>query len=157
MLNKQLLMVLVMVSMSISGCATGPRPFDGQADSEGMISTALADMSADKKLLLTFGANWCSDSRKLAAAYEQQPLAALLEQNYNVVFIDVGQRDNNMQLAADYNVPVMGGIPSIALVSKDGEVTFSSKAIDLNNADKMSEEDIYAYFEKLSTDSEVVK
>jgi len=157
MLNKWHFIVLVIASMSISGCATGPRPFDGQADSKGMISTALADMPADKKLLLTFGANWCSDSRKLAAVYEQQPLAGLLGQNYDVIFIDVGQRNNNMQLAADYNVPVMGGIPSIALVSKDGEVTFSSKATDLNNADKMSEQDIYAYFEKLSANNEVAK
>ncbi len=148
MLNKLVLMVMV-VFMSITGCATGPRPFDRQADSESMIATALERLSADKNLLLTFGANWCSDSRKLAAVYEQQPLAGLLAQNYDLIFIDVGRRDNNMQLAADYNVPVMGGIPSIAVVSKAGEVKFSSQATDLNNAEKMSDEDIYTYFEKL--------
>lgn len=150
MLNKVLLMVLVVMFMGISGCATGPRPFDGQADSESMITMALTELPAEKNLLLTFGANWCSDSRKLAAVYEQQPLAGLLAKNYEVIFIDVGQRDNNMQLAADYNVPVMGGIPSIAVVDKNGEVKFSSLATDLNNAEKMSEEDIYNYFEKLS-------
>lgn len=154
MLNKPFLLALVVAMMSISGCATGPRPYDAQADSERMIAAALADMPADKKLLLTFGANWCSDSRKLASVYEQQPLADLLAQNYEVIYIDVGKRDNNMQLAADYNVPVVGGIPSIALVDKQGIVRFSSLATDLNNAEKMSEKEIYAYFEKLSVSGE---
>ncbi len=150
MFKSVTLLVFMVVIVSISACASGPRPYDALANSENVIRATLAEMPADKNLLLTFGANWCSDSRKLAAAYQDQMLASLLTEQYEMLFIDVGRRDNNMQLAEKYQVPVMGGIPAVAVVNKSGKVIFSSLATDLKNAELMSQEEIYAYFEKLT-------
>lgn len=136
--------------MSLTACVTGPQPFDREVNSRAMIKSALTDLDENKKLLLTFGANWCSDSRKLAAVYQQEPLATLVGDQYEVVFVDVGKRDHNMQLAEYYKVPVMGGIPAVAVVNKNGELEFSSQATDLNNAEKMTETEIFAYFQKIT-------
>jgi len=99
--------------------------------------------------LLTFGANWCSDSRALASAYKKEPLQSLLATNYDIVFIDVGERNRNLDLAEKFNAPVMGGIPSIVVVDAGGDIEFSSRAEDLKNAAAMSQQEIFDYFDNL--------
>lgn len=141
--------LLVFSLMAVSACATGPRPFDRSANAADLISNTVKSLDQQTKLLLTFGANWCSDSRALAAAYASEPLATLIAKRYEVLYVDVGRRDHNMALAERFNVPVMGGIPGIAIVNLTGEIEFSSQATDLYTAETMSAEEIYAYFEKL--------
>src|SRR5262245_3664173 len=70
--------------VAASGCAHStydngdPRPYDGTADANAAIAAALADNPQRKRVLLTFGANWCSDSRALERHYRSPQLADLL-------------------------------------------------------------------------------
>lgn len=133
----------------LAACATGPTPYDSERVAESDISNTIKRLGNDKQALLTFGANWCSDSRALASAYTAEPLKSLLAENFDIVFIDIGERNRNLDLAEKFNAPVMAGIPSIALVDDTGAINFSSQAEDLKNAAAMTEQAIYDYFDNL--------
>jgi len=147
--NLKKILQLFCFSGLLSACATGPTPYNAERVAADDINSTVAALDNGKRALLTFGANWCSDSRKLAGAYAKEPLQSLLAKNVDVVFIDVGERDRNMDLAAQYKAPVMAGIPSVALVDSAGQILFSSQAKDLKNAANMSEQEIFEYFQKL--------
>ncbi len=133
----------------LGACATGPTPFTAERDASADIRSTIQTLDTDKRALLTFGANWCSDSRALASAYTKEPLQSLLASNYDIVFIDVGERNRNLDLAEKFNAPVMAGIPSIVVVDAGGDIRFSSRAEDLKNAANMSQQDIFEYFDNL--------
>lgn len=145
---KKILSVIALFGL-LNGCASGPTPYNPERVASNDISNTIKTLDEDKRALLTFGANWCSDSRALATAYQQEPLQSLVDDNFDIVFIDIGERNRNLDLAQKFNAPVMGGIPSIVVVDANGEIEFSSKAEDLKNAAAMTEQDIYDYFDNL--------
>lgn len=147
--------LLVCTSVWAAGCTTGVRAFPPEVDAEGLIRAEIAAAQPGERLLLTFGADWCSDSRGLAAAYRKSPLRELIARNFRHVFIDVGQRDNNMAIAARYEVPVMAGIPAIAVLDDTGQTLFVSQATDLSSAGSMTQDQIYNYYYEALADIRV--
>ena len=56
-----------------------PTPYDAAADARSDIAQTLAAAKAEnKKALLVFGANWCHDSRALAAHFEKPRFQTLI-------------------------------------------------------------------------------
>ncbi len=82
----------------------------------------------NKRVLLVFGANWCIDCHILDRAFHQPRVAPLLEANFVVVHVDVGQYDKNLSLARQYHVDLGKGVPSVAVIDgKNSLLTSSSE------------------------------
>ena len=79
-------------------------PEDGPAE----IRTALAAAAKDhKRVILVFGANWCYDCHVLDTAFRSKEIAPLVNANYHVVHINVGDDgDQNLDLAEHYGIPL---------------------------------------------------
>ena len=61
-----------------------PRPYDAEADAEVDINHTLVAAKEEGKLaMLLFGANWCHDSRALAAHFEKPRFQTLLRSHNN--------------------------------------------------------------------------
>ena len=99
-----------------------------------------------KRVLLVFGATWCSDCYALDYGFHQPRIEPLLSANFKVVHVDVGRYDRNLDLAKKYQVDLEKGIPSLAVLSSQGKVLYSTAQFE--RARLMDEQDIIQFLDK---------
>lgn len=80
-----------------------------------------------KNILVVFGADWCYDCHVLEKALHRNDVAAVLDPNYEVVNIDIGEGDKNQDLMSQYQVPMARGVPAIAILDSRGNLIYSQK------------------------------
>jgi len=126
-----------------------PTPYDPDADAGADIAQTLAAAKAEnKKALLVFGANWCHDSRALAAHFEKPRFQTLIDENYKLLYVDVGQKNRNIDLARKFGVNEIVGTPTVFVTTPDGQVLNSGTAPTWRNAASRQESDIWDYFRR---------
>ena len=124
-----------------------PTPYDAAADARSDIAQTLAAAKAEnKKALLVFGANWCHDSRALAAHFEKPRFQRLIRENYKLAYVDVGQKDRNIDLAQNFGVDDIVGSPTVFITNSNGQVLNLETAPTWRNAASRHEYAIWDYF-----------
>ena len=124
-----------------------PRPFDEARDAMADVDAALARAEArGVRALLVLGGNWCHDSRGLAANFERPELAALIAEKYELVWVDVGRRDRNLEVAKRFGVGDLLGTPTVLIVSPAGDLLNADSVHDWRDAASRSEAETLAYF-----------
>ena len=124
-------------------------PYDEAADAQVSVNKALAEAkSANKDVLVIFGANWCKDCLELNKSMQGQS-AALIASKFIVVKVNVGQFDKNLDLANSYGNPIKKGIPAAVVLKPDNTVLYASKGGELSNARRMSEQGVYDFFNQI--------
>jgi thioredoxin 1 len=146
LVNKFLLLLAVTCVATLAHAA--PWPYDEKADAAADVQHALAAAQADhKKILLVFGANWCEDCRALDKAMHGSS-RHLIDRQFEVVKIDVGNFDKNLALANRFGNPIAKGIPSVVVVGSSSQVLYATKEGELANARQMTEQDIYDFLKQ---------
>lgn len=143
-------MLLMLVGCVYAG--SDLRPYDDTADARAAIADALALSTASRPVLITFGANWCKDSRALEAHYQSPELAPLLDQHFVLVRVDVGMFHRNLDIVEEYGNPIDKGIPAVVLLSAEGELLYASGQGELSSASRMSRAQVVAFFIGLAED-----
>jgi len=126
----------------------GPRPFDDQADGWSDLYDVLeAAKLSGKHALVVMGANWCHDSRGLAHYLEDADLRAEnITPFYELVYIDVGEKDRNIDIARHFGLDSVKGTPTVFVVTAEGEVLNLETAPTWRNAASRSENEMSTYF-----------
>jgi thiol-disulfide isomerase/thioredoxin len=95
-----------------------PYPYDEHADANAAVAAAKdRALGHHKLLLIDLGGNWCPDCRILAGTMELPELRAFIESHYEVVTVDVGRFDKNLQIPAHYGITHrLEGVPSVLVV-----------------------------------------
>lgn len=95
-----------------------PLPYDEQADAKAVVTAAKARAKANHKLLLIdLGGNWCLDCRILAGTMDVPALKTWLARKYEIVEVDVGRFDKNLDIPAHYGITErLKGVPSLLIV-----------------------------------------
>ncbi len=95
-----------------------PLPYDESANADQAVAAARDRARRSGKLLLIdLGGNWCLDCRILAGTIEVAPLKAWLASHYEIVTVDVGRFDKNLQIPARYGITGrLEGVPSVLIV-----------------------------------------
>src|SRR6516165_2218499 len=101
-----------------------------------------------KRVLLVFGANWCYDCHVLDLAFHRPDVMAVLNPNFVVVHVDVGQGDKNQDIMKQYQVPMAKGIPAIAVLDNDGKLLYSQQGGEFEKARALAPEDVLAFLNK---------
>lgn len=126
-------------------------PYEMDAKASKDVDAALARaVAADKRVLLVMGANWCHDSRGLAGWFEQPRFAAMLKTKYEVVYVDVGYRDRNIDIAQRFGIKKIKGTPTVLVLSPRGALLNPKSAPTWRNAASRSEEEIFSYFDQFT-------
>lgn len=121
-----LTVALALISSTACSAASGPYPAPTRARHD--ITAALhAAAPAHKRVLLDFGGNWCPDCIALYRYFHSARNFPILKANYVLVYINVGQLDRNVSLAAHYGVPLKKGVPALAVLSSHGKLLYSQK------------------------------
>ena len=99
-------------------------------------------------MLIVFGANWCYDCHALDAAFRSGEIAPIVNKNFVVVHVNIGEYDKNLDLAEKYDVPLKRGVPASAVLGSDGTLLYSQKQGEFESAKRISKEDVVAFLEK---------
>jgi protein disulfide-isomerase len=128
------------------GCAPkAPGPYDERADAKAALQAAMVGAEARSSVLVVFGANWCEDCRALDKAMNAEPNASLIARSFQVVKIDVGNFDHNLDIVAAYDNPIKKGIPAAVLLTPDGKVIYATRAGELSSARRMGDNGIHEF------------
>ena len=125
------------------------RPFDPKPSlvAQDAVDEALADAAlSDKNAIIVMGADWCHDSRALAGWFQTPRFKTMLEENYVVRYIDVGQKDRNIDVAQRFGLTEIVGTPTIFVTNTKGDVLNLDTAPTWRNAASRSEDEIFDYF-----------
>ncbi len=85
----------------------------------------------NKKLLLVLGAQWCHDSKGLAAKFSNDDMQQLLTDNFQTLFIDVGYYENGFDVVSRFGMPIYYGTPTVMIIDANNS--------QLLNADSMQQ------------------
>jgi thiol:disulfide interchange protein len=99
--------------------------FDSAADAKTQIAAALGAARRDnQRVLLLLGGNWCPWCHRLHALFkENKDVARTLLYEYQLVLVDVGRFNKNMDLMADYGLDLKkAGLPFLVVLGADGKV-----------------------------------
>ena len=141
---KRLPLLVAAASVSMLANAA-PWPYDEKADAAADVQHAIAAAHSEhKQVLLVFGANWCPDCRALDQAMHGTS-QHLIDSKFEVVKIDVGNFDKNLDLAQRYGNPIAKGIPAAVVVGHANQVVYSTRNGELANARQMSEQGIFDF------------
>ncbi|HTZ74464.1 MAG TPA: thioredoxin family protein [Candidatus Aquilonibacter sp.] len=119
------------------------------AEASAEIQSALAAAKRDhKRVLLVFGGNWCYDCHVLNAAFHSPKIAPLVNANYHVVHINIGNMDTNLDIAQKYQVPINKGVPALAVLDANGSLVYSQEHGEFESSVKIGPADVVAFLEK---------
>ena len=128
-------------------------PFFPSNDAMADVDAVLARASDSGKLaLIVMGANWCHDSRSLAHHFKDLEMAAILEESYELIFVDVGYLDTGAEIISRFGMPVIYGTPTVLVVDPDTETLLNSDNFhQWRDAYTMNIEEVRAEFTKFAT------
>ena len=157
---RQLLVILLITGLL--GCAAVNGEADDSHDRSGDLYAASpnpmaqVDVSLDralennKLLLIVLGANWCHDSRALAARLGEAPLEGVIEQRYETVLVDVGYYESGMDVVQRFAAPIIYATPTVLVVDPQTELLVNAfNRHQWGNAHNISMDESVAYFSDL--------
>jgi len=101
-----------------------PSPDVAQTDLNAALKTAAA---THKRVILDFGGNWCPDCQALDIYFHDDANKPLLDANYILVHVNIGERDRNLDIAKSYDIPIDKGVPALAVLGSDGKLLYSQR------------------------------
>jgi thiol-disulfide isomerase/thioredoxin len=110
-------------------------PYNEAANANAAVKAAEARAKKSGKLLLIdMGGNWCPDCRLLSGIIERPEAKAFMRKHYEVVMVDVGRMDKNLQIPARYGIGKIEGVPAVIVVDPKGKVLNKGDHFALSDA-----------------------
>jgi thiol-disulfide isomerase/thioredoxin len=120
-----------------------PYPYDENADAAARLAKAFASAKKNgKRVLIDFGGNWCPDCRILAAVMDLPEVKSYVATHYEVVPIDVGRLNRNLELVQRFGISELAGVPTVVIAEADGTPLNVTNATDLADARSMNPQSI---------------
>jgi thiol-disulfide isomerase/thioredoxin len=118
-----------------------PLPYDEAANADAAVAAAKARaLRGHKLLLIDLGGNWCLDCRILAGTMDVPQLKTWLAKHYEIVTVDIGRFDKNLQIPARYGIKNrLEGVPALLIVDpRTGKLINTGKVAALADARSMT-------------------
>lgn len=116
-----------------------PDPSQAKADLAAALKTAAA---THKRILLDFGGDWCGDCQVLNIYFHDATNRPILDANFVLVEINIGQMDVNVDLAEKYGVPLHKGVPALAVLDEHGALLYSQKSGEFEDMRHLESSDL---------------
>ena len=145
------LLVLVALLSLAAGTANSadrtiyPDPGQARADLAAALKTAA---TTHRRILLDFGGDWCGDCQVLNLYFHDARNKPILDANYVLVDINIGNMDTNLDIAEKYGVPIAKGVPALAVLSERGVLLYSQKNGEFEAMRTMQSSSVTAFLVK---------
>lgn len=128
---------------------TADVPYDASRDAQADVDAALAAArTSGKHALVVMGGSWCHDSMALWYIFHDTRFAAMLAERYELVWVNVGHRDRNIDIARRFGLDGIHGTPTVLILTPDGTATNLEDAPSWRNAASRKPEAIYRHFSR---------
>lgn len=124
------------------GDAQAAKPYDEQANARDQIAAALARAKRDnRRVLLQWGGNWCHWCVLLHNLFRSdQEIARKLMYEYEVVYVDAGREQKNMDLAEQYGARAkQDGFPYLTVLDAGGNAIANQETSTFENQDQQAQ------------------
>ena len=126
-----------------------PLPYDEKVvDSLQLDEFIDLSISKGKQPVVIFGGNWCPDCRILEGTLAMPTIKKFLQQHYQVMHIDIGRYDRNMELMNHLNIESKKGVPRVVILDLEKNIVNSSTSSEWTTARDRKQQEIYNYFQK---------
>jgi len=157
------IVTLVICSGLVVACASAAetdsdgRLFEPSADPLADVQQALGRADdGDRLALVVLGANWCHDSRALASRLHRSPLAEVIQQHYEVVFVDVGFLDKGRAVTQQFGVAHFYATPTVLIIDPSNRALVNDEDRHIwSNAYTVDMSSSVQYFEKWAMNDSV--
>jgi thiol-disulfide isomerase/thioredoxin len=125
-------------------------PYNETADANAAVQAAFdRAKKSHKRVLIDLGGNWCGDCRILAGVMELPDVRRFIARHYEVVSVDVGRFDKNLQIPARFGFTKrLLGVPTVLIVSPQGKVINGSDVFALSDARHMAPQAVVDWLAK---------
>lgn len=94
-----------------------PLPYHAGDAKAAIAAARVRAAKAHKRVLIDLGGNWCLDCRLLAGVMETPQMRPFVAKHFEVVTVDVGRFDQNMDIPASYGIKGrLQGVPAVLIV-----------------------------------------
>ena len=124
-LRKTVFAAAALTLASAIALAQGRILYSDSADAHADIAQALhSAMQQHKRVIVDFGGNWCGDCQVLDIYFHQPPNLEILEKNFELVHVNIGHYDKNLDVVEKYDVPIKHGVPLLMVLDAHGRVLY---------------------------------
>ncbi|HUA63261.1 MAG TPA: thioredoxin family protein [Verrucomicrobiae bacterium] len=140
---------LVTLSLACTALAQ-PGPYRPDADARKDVAAAQARARASHKVVMViFGANWCEDCRVLHNNLDSAALHDYVQSHFEVVSVDVGQFDKNLDVVKSAGADLKKGIPVAAFLSSDGALIGTTNNGELEPSRKYGAQQVLRFLREV--------
>jgi len=120
------LLLVTVLPLTAAAAPLYPEVARASADIEAAQQQAARE---GKRVLVDFGGDWCTDCKILDINLKKPENAALLEKNFVMVHVNVGDKgiSDNFDVAERFGIPLKKGVPALAVLESDGRVVYAQK------------------------------
>ena len=156
MYNRGMLLLrrLVLISaaaqvVSLALAATDPYPPPANAGPD--LQRARERVSHSTKLLMVvLGGNWCADCRVLHDRLHESPVREYVEQHFEIVNVNIGENNANLDIARDLGVSLKKGVPAAAFFASDGKPVGITNQGELEPARQYNAQQVLAFLRRVA-------
>jgi thioredoxin 1 len=115
------------------------------------IESALKDAAKTKRrVIVDFGGNWCTDCKVLDINMRKPENAALLEKNFVMVHVNVGDKGitDNFDVAERFGIPLKKGVPALAVLDSDGRLVHAQKSGEFESMRSMDPKSVNDFLQQ---------
>lgn len=129
------------------------QPYDEGANADAAVAAAFARAKAShKRVIIDLGGNWCVDCIVLANFMKLPEMARFMAAHYEVVAVDVGRFNRNLQIPARYGITKkLEGVPALLIVTPDGKLVNGGDVFATASASEMTPRSVADYLAKYAS------
>ena len=152
--------IAVLGCLAILSVAAQPPagPYNTTADAHKDIAAAQQRAKSSKKyVMVIFGANWCKDCVVLHKLLDEPATKAYVDAHFEIVSVDLGRFDKQMDIAKTLKVDLDKGIPAAAFLASDGSAVGNTNNGELEPSRNYHSEMILHFLHEVVDNHKIVK
>ena len=127
-----------------------PLPYNGEIYSESDIERFLdSSINKLKQPIIIFGGNWCPDCRILEGTLQLPTIKKYMIEHYEIMHVDVGRYDKNMNLISYFKIPKEEGVPRVLVFDNKKNILNMESTKEWTTARDRKQQEIFNYFQAL--------
>ena len=128
-----------------------PLPYNGVEYSPEQVNGFIDEtIEQSKQPILIFGGNWCPDCRILDGTLQLPTIKKFMEEKYQIMHIDVGRYDKNMNLISYFGIPKDKGVPRVMVFDKNKVILNKKSTKEWTTARNRGKQEVFNYFQDLA-------
>ena len=128
-----------------------PLPYNGVEYSPEQVNGFIDEtIEQSKQPILIFGGNWCPDCRILDGKLQLPTIKKFMEEKYQIMHIDVGRYDKNMNLISYFGIPKDKGVPRVMVFDKNKVILNKKSTKEWTTARDRGKQEVFNYFQDLA-------